>query len=112
MRRANWFAPLLRQRWIQAIAKRGIDARVAAARPDAARQQSQLRLGRSAQRGRETQNRTTAHGERLLADRRVLARYPERCSQPRMPGFTTPSTLVGADFVTTLPGSSPIRIDS
>jgi short subunit dehydrogenase-like uncharacterized protein len=28
------------------------------------------------------------------------------------PGFTTPSSLVGADFVSTLPGSSTIRIDS
>jgi short subunit dehydrogenase-like uncharacterized protein len=29
-----------------------------------------------------------------------------------MSGFATPSELVGADFVTTLPGSTPIRIDS
>ena len=33
-------------------------------------------------------------------------------AQPRMSGFATPCELVGADFVSTLPGSSPIRIDS
>jgi len=33
-------------------------------------------------------------------------------TQPRMSGFATPSELVGPDFVTTLPGSSQIRIDS
>ena len=44
MRRVNWIAPLLRQRWMQAVAKRIVDAR-ASARPHSARQQSELRVG-------------------------------------------------------------------
>ena len=28
------------------------------------------------------------------------------------PGFTTPALLVGPDFASTLPGSTPIRLDS
>jgi short subunit dehydrogenase-like uncharacterized protein len=27
-------------------------------------------------------------------------------------GYATPGLLMGADFITTLPGSSPIRIDA
>ena len=76
MRRANMLRPLLRQRWVRELVKFGIERRVTAARADAARQQSQLRLGRGAQCGRADENRAAAHGEWLLAD----GRHPRSAS--------------------------------
>lgn len=41
-----------------------------------------------------------------------LAILTEVLTNTRTAGYATPSMLVGADFVSTLPGSSPIQLDA
>ncbi|HJY39286.1 MAG TPA: hypothetical protein VJ299_17555, partial [Steroidobacteraceae bacterium] len=113
MRRANWIAPLLRQRWMQAIAKRVIDARLRP--PDRTQRENNPSFiwgeARNAAGRTKTARLRTANGYSLTVAS-SLGILGTLLAQPRMSGFATPSELVGPDFVTTLPGSSPIRIDS
>ena len=113
LRRANWFAPLLRQRWVQAIAKRVIDARLRP--PDRTQRENNPSFiwgeARNAAGATRTARLRTANGYSLTVAS-SLGILSTLLAQPRMSGFATPSELVGPDFVSTLPGSSPIRIDS
>ena len=110
MRRVNWIAPLLRQRWMQAVAKRIVDARSRPTAPSA----TTIRacLGRGAQR-RRIQDCAPAHGERLLADGCFLARYPGHAAGAATDVGLRDTQRAGRRRLRrTLPGSSPIRIDS
>jgi short subunit dehydrogenase-like uncharacterized protein len=109
----NLVAPLLRQRWVQAIAKRVIDARLRP--PDRTQRENNPSFvwgeARNAAGETKTARLRTANGYSLTVAS-SLGILSTLLAQPRMSGFATPSELVGPDFVTTLPGSSPIRIDS
>lgn len=112
MRRANLLRGLLRQRWIKELMKFRIERRVRP--PDQTQRDSNPSFvwgeARNAAGQTKTARLRTANGYSLTvaASLGILDRL---LTQPRVAGFATPSSLVGADFVTTLPGSSPIRID-
>jgi len=109
----NLLAPLLRQRWMQAVAKRIVDARLRP--PDRTQRDNNPSFIWGEVRNAAGQSKTarlrTANGYSLTVAS-SLGILSTLLAQPRMSGFATPSELVGADFVSTLPGSSPIRIDS
>ena len=112
MRRVNSFAPLLRQRWLKSLLKFGIEHRLQpptqAQRDDAPSHvwgEARNAAGKTLTARVRTANgyTLTVHSSlAILAE--VLAGVPD-------PGFTTPALLVGPDFVSTLPGSTPIRLD-
>lgn len=113
MRRANWLRPLLRQRWVRALARVGIERRV---RPPSQVERDNNPSfvwgeARNAAGQVKTARLRTANGYSLTVAS-SLGILEALLARPRLSGFATPSELVGADFVTTLPGSSPIRIDS
>jgi short subunit dehydrogenase-like uncharacterized protein len=113
MRRAKWLAPVLRQRWAQALAKGIVDARLKP--PDRTQRENNPSFIWGEVRNAAGQSKTarlrTANGYSLTVAS-SLGILSTLLAQPRMSGFATPSELVGADFVSTLPGSTPIRIDS
>ena len=113
MRRANWFRPLLRQRWIRELAKFSAERRVTP--PDRTQRENNPSYvwgeARNAAGEVKTARLRTANGYSLTVQS-SLGILGELLSRACNPGFTTPSLLVGADFVSTLPGSSPIRIDA
>ena len=113
MRRANWFRPLLRRRWIKELAKRGIERRVRP--PDRTQRDSNPSFvwgeARNAAGQTKIARLKTANGYSLTVES-SLGILDCVLTQDRPPGYATPSMLVSADFVSRLPGSSPIRIDS
>lgn len=113
MRRVNWVAPLLRQRWVKALVKCVVEQRLEP--PDRAQRENNPSFvwgeARNAAGKTKTARLRTANGYSLTVAS-SLGILGTLLAQPRMSGFATPSELVGPDFVTTLPGSSPIRIDS
>jgi short subunit dehydrogenase-like uncharacterized protein len=110
MRRMNG---LMRGRWIKALAKRVIDRRLKP--PDRSQRDSNPSFiwgeARNAAGKTKTARLKTANGYSLTVAS-SLGILKTLLANPRMSGFATPSELVGPDFVTTLPGSSPIRIDA
>lgn len=112
MRRANWFRPLLRRRWIRELAKFSAERRVTP--PDKTQRENNPTYvwgeARNAAGEVKTARLRTANGYSLTVQS-SLGILSELLSRPCNPGFTTPSSLVGADFVSSLPGSSTIRID-
>jgi short subunit dehydrogenase-like uncharacterized protein len=112
MRRANLIRPLLRRRWIVKLAQWRIDRGLVP--PTQAQRENNPSYvwgeARNAAGQLVTGRLRTANGYALTVHsslgilEHVLTKHPE-------PGFATPTMLVGADFVTTLPGSSPIRIE-
>lgn len=112
MRRANLLRPLLRQGWVKNLARRSIDRRVTP--PDQTRRDNNPSFVWGEVRNAGGQARTaklrTANGYSLTVTS-SLGILSSLLAQPRAPGFATPSMLMGADFVTTLPGSSSIRIE-
>lgn len=112
MRRANLFRPLLRQRWIRELAKFSAQRRVTP--PDKTQRENNPTYlwgeARNAAGDVKTARLRTANGYSLTVNS-ALGILGAVLSRPCNPGFTTPSFLVGADFVSTLPGSSTIRID-
>ena len=113
MRRANLFRPLLRQRWIRELVKFGVEQRVVP--PDRTQRDNNPTYvwgeARNASGEVKTARLRTANGYSLTVQS-SLAIVGELLSRACNPGFATPSSLMGADFVSTLPGSSTIRIDS
>jgi short subunit dehydrogenase-like uncharacterized protein len=113
MQRANLLRPVLRRRWIRELVKYSIDRRVRP--PDQTQRDNNPSFIWGETRNAAGQTRTarlrTANGYSLTVAS-SLGILTTLLAQPRMHGFATPSMIVGADFVTTLPGSSPIRIDS
>ena len=112
MRRANWFRPLLRRRWIRELVKFSAERRVTP--PDKTQRDNNPTYvwgeARNAAGEVKTARLRTANGYSLTVQS-SLGILSELLSRPCNPGFTTPSSLVGAEFVSTLPGSSMIRID-
>jgi short subunit dehydrogenase-like uncharacterized protein len=111
--RTNWLRPLLRQRWFQAVAKFGVDRRVRP--PTATQRDNNASFIWGEVRNEAGQMRTarvrTANGYSLTVST-SLAILSEVLRHGTAPGYTTPALLVGPDFISTLPGSTPIRLDS
>jgi short subunit dehydrogenase-like uncharacterized protein len=113
LRRANLLRPLLRQHWVRGLVKYGIEHRVKP--PDQAQRDNNPSFVWGEVRNTAGQTRSarlrTANGYSLTVTS-SLGILAALLSLGRASGFTTPTGLVGPDFVTTLPGSSPIRMDS
>lgn len=113
LRRANWIRPLLRQRWVQQTLKRRIERRLQP--PD-----SLHREGHPAYVWGEVRNAT---GHTCTARLRTPSGYTLTVhaalgildyvmNNAPLAGFKTPTMLVGADFVSSLPHCSPIQLQS
>lgn len=111
LQRSNWMGPLLRQRWVQAILKHGIERRIRPPDPTQRDSNPSFIWGevRNAAGQVKTARLRTANGYSLTVAS-ALGILEAVLAQPRMSGFATPSELVGPDFVSTLPGSTPIQI--
>jgi short subunit dehydrogenase-like uncharacterized protein len=113
MQRANLLRPLLRRRLVQAFMKRRIDRRLQP--PNQAQRESNPTFvwgeARNDPGKTVTARVVTANGYALTvaSSLAIMSRILETSYSA---GYATPGMLVGADFVTTLPGSSPIRIDA
>lgn len=112
MRRSNWLAPLLRRRLVQALLRYGIERR--SHPPDPAQLDAPSFVwgeARNAAGETRTARLRTTNGYALTvaSSLGILQHLLER---PCTPGYVTPSALVGADFVTRLPGCSPIHVES
>ncbi|MFL6578582.1 MAG: saccharopine dehydrogenase family protein [Povalibacter sp.] len=113
MRRANMLRALLRRRLVQHFLKRRIDRQVEP--PNQAQRESNPTFvwgeARNAAGKVATARLVTANGYALtVASSLGIMSHVLETSYSA--GYATPGMLVGADFVTTLPGSSPIRIDA
>lgn len=113
MRRANVLRPLLRQRWVRELLKFNAQQRVSP--PDKTQRDNNPTHVWGEVRNATGEVRTarlrTANGYTLTVHA-ALGILSEVLSRACNPGFATPSSLVGADFVSSLPGSSTIRIES
>ena len=113
MRRANWMRPLLRNRWVVKLAQWRIDRGLVP--PDQAQRDNNPSFvwgeARNANGRIVTARLRTANGYALTVHS-SLGILASVLTQAPQPGFTTPALLIGPDFVTTLPGSSPIRLDA
>jgi len=113
MQRANMLRSLLRRRLVQHFLKRRIDRRLEP--PNQAQRDSNPTFvwgeARNAAGKVVTARLVTANGYALTVASAlgIMSRLLETSYSA---GYATPGMLVGADFVTTLPGSSPIRIDA
>lgn len=113
MRRANLLRPLLRKRWVRGLIKFGIEQRL---RPPSTAQRDNNpsfvwgEVRNDA--GRIVTGRVVTANGYALTVASSLAIMTEVLSGRHPPGYATPSMLVGADFVSTLPGSSQIRLDA
>ena len=112
MRRANWVRPLLRRRWFREVLKFTAGQRVTP--PDKTQRDNNPTYvwgeAKNAAGEVKTARLRTANGYSLTVQS-SLGILSAVLDQACNPGFTTPSFLMGADFVSTLPGSSTIRID-
>jgi len=113
MRRANALRPLLRRRWVQALIKFGIDWRLQP--PSSAQRDNNPTFvwgeARNAAGRIVTARLRTANGYALTVAS-SLGMMAALLQHSHPGGFATPSMLVGADFVSSLPGSSEIRLES
>lgn len=113
MRRANALRPLLRRRWVQALIKFGIDLRLQP--PSSAQRDNNPTFvwgeARNAAGRIVTARLRTANGYALTVAS-SLGMMSALLQHSHPGGFATPSMLVGADFVSSLPGSSEIRLES
>lgn len=113
LQRMNWFRPVMRRRFVQQLMQRRIDAKLRP--PDQTQRESNPSFVWGEARNTSGQVRTarlrTSNGYALTVHS-SLGIITHLLAEPRRAGFHTPSMLVGADFVTTLPGCTAIRIDS
>lgn len=113
MQRTNLLRPLLRRRWVRGLLKFGIERRLQP--PTAAQRGSNPSFVWGEVRndaGRIVTARVvTANGYALTAAA-SLAIMADVLAARHPPGHATPGMLMGADFVSTLPGSSTIRLDA
>jgi len=113
MQRANMLKSLLRRRLVQHFLKRRIDRRLEP--PNQAQRDSNPTFvwgeARNAAGKIVTARLVTANGYALTVAS-ALGIMSQLLETSYSAGYATPGMLVGADFVTTLPGSSPIRIDA
>lgn len=113
MRRANLLRPLLRTSFVKGLLKFGIERRLEP--PGQAQRDSNPSFvwgeARNAAGKTVTARIVTANGYALTVAS-SLSIMAQVLSTPHPAGYATPSMLVGADFVATLPGSSQIRLDA
>lgn len=113
MRRANLLRPLLRRRWIKGLIKYGIQRRLQP--PNQAQRDNNPSFVwgevRNADGETVTAKVRTANGYALTVAS-SLAIITQFLANPRVAGYVTPSMLMGADFVSTLPGSSQIQLQA
>lgn len=111
-RRLNWLRPFVRRRFVLAMMKRRIDATVTPPDQTKAANQPTFVWGEARNAAGEvrTARLTTPNGYALTVHS-ALGILERLLAEPHRAGFMTPSMLVGADFVTTLPGCSSIRIE-
>ena len=113
MRRAQLLRPLLRTRLVKALLKRGIERNLQP--PNQAQRDSNPSFVwgevHNAAGRKVTARVVTANGYALTvaSSLGIMARILET---PYSAGYATPGMLVGADFISTLPGSSQIRLDA
>ena len=111
-RRMNWLRPLLRRRWIQAMIKRRIEQRLKP--PDRTQRDNNPSYVwgevRNAAGEIKTARLRTPNGYALTV-LSSLGILEQLLALPQRSGFMTPTMLVGAEFVSTLPNCSPIRIE-
>jgi short subunit dehydrogenase-like uncharacterized protein len=112
MQRMQALAPLLKRGWVQSILKRLVDRRLQP--PDRTQRESNPSFVwgevRNADGKIKTARLRTANGYALTVSS-SLGILGILLANLRQSGFATPSELAGADFVTQLPGSSPIVIE-
>jgi short subunit dehydrogenase-like uncharacterized protein len=112
-RLSNVMRPLLRRQWVQRLLKRRIERTVRP--PDPAQRDRYPTFvwgeARTADGRVCTARLRTSSGYTLTVDAAlgILAHVLET---PPAPGFKTPTMLVGADFVSSLPHCSPVHIES
>ena len=111
LRRANLLRPWLRMGWVQSLLKIGVVARV---QPPGAQERDKspsLVWGevRNSTGAKVSARVRTANGYSFTVSS-ALAILEEVMSNQYEPGFTTPALMMGADFVTHLPGSSEIEV--
>jgi short subunit dehydrogenase-like uncharacterized protein len=111
MRRANWLRPLLRQRWFQGLLRFGVAARIQPPTQEQRDNTPSLVWGevRNAAGATVSARLRTANGYSFTVHS-ALAIVEEVMSNRYAPGFTTPALMMGAEFVTHLPGSSSIEL--
>ena len=113
MRRANMLRPLLRMKLVKALLKHNIERRLQP--PNQAQRDSNPSFVWGEVRnaaGQKLAGRVVTANGYALTIASSLAMMARILGMPCSPGFTTPGLLMGADFVSTLPGSSPIRLDA
>ncbi len=112
MQRAQKLRSLLRRRWIQKLLAYGVERRVKP--PDQTQRDSNPSFVWGEVRNAAGQTKTgrlrTANGYALTVVS-ALAFVENLPEESPYAGFATPGMLMGPDFVTSLPGSSPIRIE-
>lgn len=113
MRRTNLLRPLLRRRWVKGLIRFGIQRRLQP--PNQAQRESNPSFvwgeARNAAGKTVTATVRTANGYALTVAS-SLSIITHVLTNPHTAGYATPSMLVGADFVSTLPGSSHIQLDA
>ena len=113
MRKMNLLRPLLRRRWVRGLIKFGIQHRLRP--PNQAQRESNLSFVWGEVRndaGRIVTARVVTSNGYALTVASSLAIMAEVLDGRFEPGYATPAMLVGAEFVSTLPGSSQIRLDA
>lgn len=112
LRRMDWLRPVLRQRWAQNIIKRRIEQRLKP--PDRTQRDNNPSYvwgeARNPAGEIKTARLRTPNGYALTV-LSSLGIMEQLLALPARSGFMTPTMLVGAEFVSTLPNCSPIRID-
>jgi len=111
-RRANWVRPLLRLAWVQKLVKARIARTVKGPSAEKRAQMPTYVWGEAtnARGERRTARIRTANGYSLTITG-ALAVVEHLMSARPTGGAYTPARLMGADLVTRLPGSGPLRID-
>jgi short subunit dehydrogenase-like uncharacterized protein len=112
LRRMERMRPLLRQRWLRSLLQYGVDRRLQP--PDQAERDNNPTFvwgeARNAAGEVVTGRQKTPNGYTLTvsASLGILSALLE---VEKASGYLTPSMIVGPDFVSTLPGCSPIRVE-
>ncbi len=112
LRRLNWIRPFLGLGFVQRGMKRRIEATVRG--PDSEQREAAPSYvwgeARNTADERRTARLITANGYTLTVHSSI-ATVRRLLESPDHAGFFTPSTLLGSDFVSRLPGSSPITVE-
>jgi short subunit dehydrogenase-like uncharacterized protein len=112
MRRAERMRPLLRQRWVRSLMQFAVDSRVKP--PDQAQRDNNPTFvwgeARNAAGQVVTARQRTTNGYTLTVSS-ALGILSVLLGVEKASGYLTPSMIVGPDYVGTLPGCSPIRVE-